>query len=65
MAFKTWKADIIERRLRPELLALEWQKILNLPEDRLSVLDISNAPIPMAMSVLQNGELLVSKNKSR
>ena len=65
MAFKTWKADIIERRLRPELLALEWQKILNLPEDRLSVLDISNAPIPMAMLVLQNGELLVSKNKSR
>ena len=65
VAFKTWEADIIERRLRPELLALDWQKILNLPEGRLSVLDISNAPIPMAMSVLQNGELLVSKNKSR
>jgi predicted nucleotidyltransferase len=65
IAFKVWESDVIERRLRPELLALEWQNKLNLNEGRLSILDITNAPIPIAMSVLQNGELLVSKNKSR
>lgn len=65
VAFKTWEAGIIERRLRPEILALEWQKKLNLPEGQLSILDITNAPIPIAMSVLQNGELLISKNTSR
>lgn len=26
VVFKIWESDIIERRLRPELLALEWQK---------------------------------------
>lgn len=65
VAFKTWEPDIVERRLRPELLALDWQNILNLSEGKLSVLDINNAPIPIAMAVLQSGELLLSKNKSR
>ncbi len=36
--FKIWEKDIIERRLRSELLALEWQKQLNLREGQLSIL---------------------------
>jgi len=63
--FKTWEKDIVERRLRPELLALEWQQQLNLKEGDLSILDMNIAPIPIAMSVLKNGKLLLSKNKSR
>lgn len=65
VAFKTWEKDVIERRLRPELLALDWQSTLNLPEGKLSILDINAAPIPLAMSVLKNGELLLSKNSHR
>ncbi|MGY6276295.1 type VII toxin-antitoxin system MntA family adenylyltransferase antitoxin [Methylomonas sp. MgM2] len=65
VAFKTWEQDIIERRLRPELLALEWQNKLDLHENQLSILDIATAPIPIAMSVLQHGELLLSKNPAR
>ncbi|WP_031434420.1 type VII toxin-antitoxin system MntA family adenylyltransferase antitoxin [Methylomarinum vadi] len=65
VAFKTWEPDIVERRLRPELLALDWQNTLNLSEGQLSVLDINNTSIPIAMAVLQSGELLLSKNKSR
>jgi hypothetical protein len=65
VAFKTWESDVIERRLRPELLALDWQHQLNLSEGQISVLDINIAPIPLAMSVLQGGELLLSKNRSR
>ena len=65
VVFKTWEKDIIERRLRPELLALEWQQYLRLKEGRLSVLDMTIAPIPIAMSVLKNGQLLLSKNPAR
>ena len=65
VAFKDWVKDPVERRLRPELLALDWLHELNLQEGQLSVLDINIAPIPIAMSVLQNGELLLSKNRSR
>lgn len=65
VAFNTWENDAIERRLRPELLALDWQNTLNLPEGKLSVLDINIAPIPLAMSVLNNGELWLSKNDYR
>ena len=38
VAFKTWEKDIIERRLRPELLAIEWQHKLNLSEGDISIL---------------------------
>ena len=65
VVFKSWEKDIIERRLRPELLAIEWQQQLKLDEGQLSVLDMSHAPIPLAMSVLQVGLPLVTKNKSR
>lgn len=63
--FKTWEQDIIERRLRPELQAIEWQRKLNLKEGMLSILDMNIAPIPIAMSVLKSGHLLLSKNPSR
>lgn len=65
VAFKCWEQDILERRLKPELLALDWQIEFNLTEGQLSILDINQAPIPLAMSVLQSGQLLMSKNPSR
>lgn len=65
VAFASWESDIVERRFRPELLALDWQNKLNLKEGQLSVLDITHAPIPIAMSILQHGQLLLSKNPAR
>ncbi|WP_404359014.1 nucleotidyltransferase domain-containing protein [Methylotuvimicrobium sp. KM1] len=65
VAFKIWEDDVIERRLRPELLALDWRNTLDLPDGKLSVLDINIAPIPLAMSVLINGELWLCKNEYR
>lgn len=44
---------------------MRWQKSLNLKEAQLSVLDMSLAPIPLAMSVLTTGKLWLSKNKAR
>ena len=54
--------NILDRRLRPELLALEWQNQLQLPENGLSILDMEHAAIPIAMGVLQTGKLLINKN---
>ena len=65
VVFKHWQEDIIERRLRSELLAMEWQEELGLKEGELSVLDMEIASIPLAMSVLSTGKLLLSKNNSR
>lgn len=65
VVFKTWEKDVIERRLRPELLAIEWQQELSLKDGQLSVLDMAIAPIPIAMATLKSGRLLLSKNISR
>lgn len=58
VAFTSWLADPLERRLRPELLALEWQSALGLEEHELSVVDLAIAPIPLGWSILSQGELL-------
>ena len=53
--------DPLDRRLRPEEKALEWQSALNLSEGSLSVVDLAIAPIPLGISVLEQGRLLVDK----
>jgi len=65
VVFKYWQENALERRLKSELLALEWQQKLQLKEGELSVLDMGIASIPLAMSVLTTGKLLLSKNASR
>lgn len=59
VAFTTWITDPLERRLRPELLAQEWQRELGLGEEQLSVVDLAIAPIPLGWSILSQGVLLV------
>ncbi len=44
--------DPLERRLRPELLALDWTKSLELKEDQLSIVDVKAVPIPLAMNII-------------
>ncbi|RDL45155.1 nucleotidyltransferase domain-containing protein [Marinomonas piezotolerans] len=55
--FTDWVEDPLDRRLRPELLAMNWSKKLGLTEDKLSIVDIQNAPIPLAMNTI-SGKLL-------
>lgn len=55
--FRDYLADPLERRLRPELLALDWQRQLALPEGMISVADIKSVPIPLAMNII-SGKLL-------
>lgn len=58
VAFAGRPPPVLERRLRPEELALTWAEALDLPGDRLSVLDINLAPLPLALAVVQTGRVL-------
>ncbi|WP_231886119.1 type VII toxin-antitoxin system MntA family adenylyltransferase antitoxin [Marinomonas atlantica] len=55
--FNDWVEDPLDRRLRPELLAMDWAKALGREEEMLSIVDIQNAPIPLAMNII-SGKLL-------
>ncbi|NRA21782.1 MAG: nucleotidyltransferase domain-containing protein [Oceanospirillaceae bacterium] len=59
--FTQVESDILKRRLRPELLALDWCEQLQLAEGKLSIFDMQ-AAIPLAMGVLQTGQLLINKS---
>jgi len=56
--------DSLKQRVRPELLAVDWQRALGLPEGKVSVLDLEQAAIPLAMSVLTSGVLVFNNNPS-
>lgn len=62
VAYTTWEHNPLERRLRPELLAEQWRETLGLPEGKLSVVDVGIAPIPLGMSILEEGRLLLDRH---
>lgn len=59
VAFTSWEKNPLERRLRPELLSIDWHSTLSLPEGTLSIVDIAAAPIPLAWNILSDGKLLL------
>ncbi len=58
-------SDPLERRLRPELLALDWQRALGLSEGQLSVVDINQAPIPLAFAIVDANRVLFCRDQGR
>ncbi len=62
VAFKSFIEDPLERRLRPELLAMEWNKKLQVP---LSIIDINQIPLPLAYTVVQDNTVLYINNEYR
>lgn len=65
VAFNCFPEDLWERRLQSEILALDWSDHLGLPEGMLSVLDINLAPVPLALNVVQQGRVLLAKDRLR
>ncbi len=65
VAFRHFPDDAWERRLQPELLALEWADELGLPTNRLSVADINHIPLTLAYSVIRDGKVLLAKDGLR
>jgi predicted nucleotidyltransferase len=62
--FNTRLSVRYEARVRPEVRALQWAEALALPENTLSVVDMALCPIPLGISVLQEGLLLIDKDPS-
>ncbi|MDD2773420.1 MAG: nucleotidyltransferase domain-containing protein [Elusimicrobiales bacterium] len=59
------KDDPVEKRLRPECLALDWQQALALHDFQLSVIDINQAPILLAWEVIQADTVLFCRDENR
>ncbi|MGL4474730.1 MAG: type VII toxin-antitoxin system MntA family adenylyltransferase antitoxin [Shewanella sp.] len=66
VAFDPVKADsVLDTRIRPELLAMDWQRALGLAEGKLSVVDINLAPIPLAFGIINANTLIFSRDDGR
>ena len=66
VAFKSFiKNDPLEKRLRPECLALDWQQTLGLHDFQLSIVDINQAPIPLAFEIIQTNNVLFCRDEDR
>ena len=57
--------DLLDNRLRPELLALDWQRALGLTEGQLSVVDINQAHIPLAFAIVDSNQVLFCRDQGR
>lgn len=62
VAFKSYIEAPVERRLRPELMSLDWHKQLKIT---LSIVDINLASLPLAYTIILDNTLLYSKNDYR
>ncbi|MDO9424233.1 MAG: nucleotidyltransferase domain-containing protein [Methylobacter sp.] len=66
IAFKSFiKNDPLKKRLRPECLALDWQQALGLHDFQLSIVDINQAPIPLAFEIIQADKVLFCRDEDR
>ena len=66
VAFKSFiKNDPLEQRLRPECLALDWQQALALHDFQLSIVDINQAPIPLAWQIIEPDCVLYCRDERR
>lgn len=54
--------DKLDSRLRPELLAMDWQSSLQNRKLELSILDVNQVMIPLAFNAI-NGKLLYSNDE--
>jgi len=55
--FTSHETDVFTRRMRPEMLLLDWQQSLQLSDGQLSVIDLMQAPILLGIEVIQANTL--------
>ena len=65
IAFKNFNLTDLERKLRPQELSLILSAQLNLPDGKLSIVDINNVPVYLAFNIVEYGKVICSKNKTR
>ena len=65
IAFTHFLTAPLDKRLRPEMLALEWQSVLNLNEYTISIVDINKVPIVLAYEIIQYNHVLFCRDEKR
>jgi len=65
IAFKNFTLTDLELKLRPQELSLIWSDQLNLPDGKLSIVDINKVPVYLAFNIVEYGRVLCAKNTSR
>lgn len=65
IAFKNFNLTDLERKLRPQELSLILSAQLNLPDGKLSIVDINNVPVYLAFNIVEYGKVICCKNKTR
>ncbi|MDZ7924625.1 MAG: nucleotidyltransferase domain-containing protein [Marinagarivorans sp.] len=65
IAFNNFQLDSLEKYLRPNELSIDWCALLNLPSDKLSIVDINLAPVYLAYNIIETGKLLYNQGTSR
>lgn len=65
IAFKKFLSDPLETRLRPEILALEWQSALQSRENQVSIIDVNQVSIALAYAVIQCDKVLFCRDDIR
>ncbi|MBB1465193.1 nucleotidyltransferase domain-containing protein [Vibrio sp. SG41-7] len=62
VAFHDHALSVLALRTRPECLAIEWAEQLDLPLDKLSIVDINRLPVALAFNVIEYGVLIYNNN---
>jgi len=66
VAFNTRLEEPVKRRLRPELLTLDWQHALGVGDNVLSIVDINLVPLALAINIIgDNSKVLINKDELR
>lgn len=65
IAFNNFNLSNIEKYLRPNELAIDWASTLDLPADKISIVDINQAPAYLAYNIVEYGNVIYQTQSSR
>ena len=65
VAYGEMLPDKMERYLRPEQTAMVWREKLQLGDEQLSVVDINQAPVPLAYNIISQSKVIFCRSDLR
>lgn len=65
IAFSQHNISVLDKKLRPNELALDWAEILDIEHDKLSIVDINSIPVYLAFNVIEYGQVIFQRDNSR
>jgi len=65
IAYKNFNLSDIDRKLRPQEFALILSDLLNLSDEKLSIVDINIVPVYLSFNIVEYGQVIYCKNKIR